>query len=75
MLGIRKIYFFIALTFSIYIKYLDLLFWNKFTTILLVLPLNWTILLSLILNVFKTKLEDLVIFNNKISSVAILLKP
>ena len=72
MCEIRKIRFFIASIFGIYIQFLDLLFMNKFTTILLALPSTLTNLLSLALNTFNVKFDDLVAFNNKISSIAIL---
>ena len=76
MLEIRKIDFFVTLIFGIYIKFLDLLFLDKFTTVSLTLLLSLlTTLLLLILNTFKAKFDNPVIFNKKISVVAILLKP
>ena len=55
---------------------LDLLFLNKFTTILLVLPPPpLTTLLLLALNALEANLlDDLVIFNRKVNKTAILLK-
>ena len=76
-LEVKKIGFSIALIFGICIKFLDLLFLDKFTivllTLLLLLPL--TTLLSLSLNIFKANsLDNLDIFNKKTSGAAILLK-
>ena len=66
----------IALTFSTRVNFLDLLFLDKFTTVLLVLRLSslTTSLLSA-LNAFEAKSNNSVIFNKAISDVAILLKP
>ena len=75
MLEVRKIGFSIALIFSIYVDFWDLLFFFKFTTVSLVLLLlsSITSLLST-LNAFKAKFNHLIIFNKEINSLAILLK-
>ena len=76
-LEVKKLHSFIAPIFGIYVKFLDFLFLDKFTTVLLALlpPLS-TILLLLALNTFGANLSnDLVIFNKKISGAATLLKP
>ena len=74
-LGIKKIDFSIALIFDIYVKFLDLLFLDKFTTILLALLLSSKILSSLIWNAFGTNfLDGLFVFNIEINNTAILLK-
>ena len=76
MLGVKKEGFRIALILGICIKFLDLSFLDKFTTILLILlSLALTILLLLALNAFKAELNDLVVFNKKKNYAAILLKP
>ena len=78
ILRVRKLSSLVALIFGIYIKFRDLSFLdllNKFTTILLALLSTSTILLSLALNVFKAKSDNLIVFNNKVSRVAIPLKP
>ena len=76
-LGVKNIDFFIALIFDIYAKFLDLSFSNKFTIVLLALlsPSLSTILLSLALNIFMAKSNNLIVFNKEVSSKAILLKP
>ena len=67
---------FIALIIAIYIKFLDLLFLNKFITILLALLLFLSkILLILALNAFEAKFDNPIILNKEISNIAILLKP
>ena len=76
-LGVRKVGFLIALIFSIYIKFLNLLFLNlldKFTTILLTLLSISKTLLFLSLNAFEVESDNLIVFNNKINNAAILLK-
>ena len=77
MLEIKKVNSSIILIFGIYVKFLDLLFLDKFKTVLLALLLPWsTTLLLLALNAFGDNfLDDLVIFNKKINSITILLKP
>ena len=72
-----KVGSFIALIFGICVKFLDLLFWDEFTTILLALLLLLLIIsLSSDLNIFKANsLDDSIVFNKKISGIAILLKP
>ena len=72
VLGVRKLGSPIALIFGIYVDFL-----NKFLIILLaLLPPLPTTLLSLALNAFgANSLNNLVIFNIKVSDVAILLKP
>ena len=78
MLKIRKVDFSIALKFSIYIKFQDLLFFNwldEFATVLLALVL--LLLITLLLstqNAFEANSDDLIIFNKKASNIAILLK-
>ena len=63
--------FFLISIFGIHIKFLE-----KFINILLALLLSSLItLLSSTLNVFEAKSNNLVIFNKKINSAAILLKP
>ena len=81
-LRVKKICFFIAIIFDLYINFLDLLFFDlldldKFITVLLAFLLLFpTILLLLALNVFKAEfLYDLIVFNIEISSITILLKP
>ena len=79
MLGIRKIDFSIPLIFGICVKFLDLSFFDllkKFKTILLVfLLLSSIIPLLLALNAFRANFfNNLVVFNIKISNIAILLK-
>ena len=79
MVKIKKINFFIALIFGIYVKFIDLSFFNlldEFTTVLLaLLLLLLTISLLLVLNIFKANFSNNpIIFNIKISSIAILLK-
>ena len=73
-LRIKKIDFLIASIFGICIKFLDSLFLHKFTTISLTLLLTLTTLLSLAVNAFEAKLDDLITFNSKVSGVIILLK-
>ena len=73
---VRKLGFFVALIFNIHVDFLNLLFLDKFITISLILsPLSLTTLLLLILNAFDADSDDLFMFNTKISSIAILLKP
>ena len=72
---VRKVSFFIVLIFGIYIKFLDLLFLDKFMFILLALPSTLTTLLLLALNAFKAKSNNLVAFKSKINSARIQLKP
>ena len=61
--------------FNIYVKFLNLLFLNKFITILLTLLLLLITSLSLALNIFRANfLVNLVIFKIKISSIVTLLK-
>ena len=76
MLGVRIIDSFIALIFGTYIRFLDLLFLNKLTIVLLaLLPLSPITLLLLALNIFRANFSnDLIIFNKKINSATILLK-
>ena len=67
--------FCIASIFGTCIKFLDLLFLDKFTTVLLALLLSLsTTSFSLVLNVFKAKCDDLIIFNRKLINATILLK-
>ena len=68
MLGVKKIDLLVALIFIIYVKFL-----NKFIIVLLVLPpLLLTTLFSLALNAFGANpLDNLVVFNREVSSVAI----
>ena len=62
--------------FGIYVKFLDLLFLDKFTTVsLILLLLLLTTSLLLALNAFKVKFDNFVVFNKKISNIAILFKP
>ena len=76
MSEVRKINFPIALIFGTHIKFLDLLFIDILTIVLLaLLLLSPTTLLSLAINSFGAKFNNLINFNNAISSVAILLKP
>ena len=76
MLKVKKIGFFVASIFSIYVKFLDLLFLNKFKTVSLALPSSpLTILLSLALNTLRANfLDDPDILNRKKSDIAVLLK-
>ena len=74
-LRVKKIGFPIAPIFGICIEFLNFLFLDKFTTILLALSLTSTILLSSNLNTFRAKSNDPIIFNNKVNNTAILLKP
>ena len=72
--------FLTASVFSIYVKFLNLLFFDlldEFTTILLVILLSpLTISLLLAFNIFEANfLNNLVIFQLKINNAAILLKP
>ena len=71
----RKVGCFVALIFGIYVKFLDLLFLNKFTIISLTLlsPLQ-TILLLSPLNTFETNSDYQSVFNKKIGNITILLK-
>ena len=71
MLKVKKVDFSIALIFGICVKFLD-----KFSTVLLVLlPPSPTTLLSSALNAFKVNfLNNLIVFNRKISSIEILVK-
>ena len=69
MLGVKKVYFLIAPIFGIFDKFLD-----EFMTVLLVLLLTPTSSLLSAQNVFKAKSNNLVVFNNKVNSAAILLK-
>ena len=76
VLGDKKVSYLIASIFDTRVKFLDFFFLNKFTTVLLVLLLLLlTILLLPALNAFEAKFDKLVLFNRKISNVAILLKP
>ena len=74
MLGVKKLGSPVVSIFGIYVKFLDFLFLDKFTTVSLALPPISTTLLSRALNAFKAKSDDLIAFNSKISSAAILLK-
>ena len=76
VLGVRKVDFFVALIFGIYVKFLDFLFLDKFTTVLLAFlpPLSTTLFLSA-QNTFKANSDNSVVFNRKISYATILLKP
>ena len=75
MSKVKKIGFSIALIFSTYVDFLDLLFLDKFITVLLVLLLLSLITLLLsVLNTFETKYNNLIFFNRQISNIAILLK-
>ena len=76
-LGVRKLSFPIAPIFGTRVKFLDFLFLDKFTTVLLALPLPPpTTSLSSDLNVFRANsLNHPVVFNKKVSSTVILLKP
>ena len=74
-LEVRKINFSIASIFGIYVNFLDLLFLDEFTIVLLALLLISKILLLSILNLFEVKFDDLIAFNSKISNATILLKP
>ena len=75
-LGVRKLDSPVASIFGTRVKFLDLLFLNKFTTILLARLPTPTTLLLLALNVFRPdSLDDLVVFNKEVSDAAILLKP
>ena len=75
MSGVRKLGFLVVLIFGIYVKFLDFLFLDKFTTIPLFLLPTSTILLSSTLNAFVAKFDDPVVFNREVSSIAILLNP
>ena len=78
-MGIKKVDSPIALIFGIYVKFLDLLFFNllKKSTIVsltLALPLS-TIFLLLALNAFKANFSDNpIIFNIEVNNTVILLK-
>ena len=75
-LEVKKLDSSIALIFGIRIKFLDFLVLNKFTTVLLAIPLlPLTILLLLPFSVFESKFGDLVLFNREVNNTAILLKP
>ena len=75
-LGVRKLGSSIAPIFGTRVEFLDFSFLDKFTTVLLVLPSTPTTSLSSALNAFRAdSLDDLVVFNRKVSGVAILLKP
>ena len=74
MLKVRKIGFFAAL---IYVRFLNFLFFDflnldKFLNISSTLPSTLINLLLLILNIFRAKSD---VFNIKVNSIAILLKP
>ena len=72
---VKKLGSLISWIYSIYVNFLNLLFLDKFTTILLALSLSSSTnsLLS-IPNAFEAKLYNLVIFNREVSDIAILLK-
>ena len=76
MLEVRKLGSPIASIFGICIKFLDLLFLDEFTTVLLVLPpppLTTSLLSAL--NIFKANfLHNPVVFNREARGAAILLK-
>ena len=72
---VKKVVSLIALLFGIYINFLDLLFLDKFTIVLLALPLILKILLLSALNAYRAKFDNLVTFNNKVNNAVILLKP
>ena len=75
MLRVKKIGLLIALIFSIHIEFLNLLFLDKFTTVLLALPLlSLTTSLSSTVNTFEVKCDNFVILNRKINNTVILLK-
>ena len=75
MSRLRKIGFFITLIFDIYIKFLDLLFVDKFTIVLLVLLLSLsTTPFLLALNAFGALFDNPFIFNKEVSNSTILLK-
>ena len=74
VLEVTKFDFFVVLIFSIYVKFLDLIFLNKFTIFTSTLLSTSTTLLSLALNAFRAKPDNLISFNSKLNSVAILLK-
>ena len=75
MLAIKNVGSFIAPIFCIYINFLDLLFLDKFKTVLLALLLLLLITLLLsALNIFRAKFDNLVIFSIKVNNAAILLK-
>ena len=75
-LEVRKLDSLIAPIFGIHVKFLDLLFLDEFTIVLLALLPTSTISLSLALNVFgANSSDDPVVFNREVSSAAILLKP
>ena len=60
---VRKIGFLIALIFGIHVKFLDLLFLNKFTAVFLtLLSPSPTTLLSLVLKTFEAKFDNSIIF-------------
>ena len=75
-LRFRKVSSSIILIFSIHVKFLDLLFLDKFMTVsLALLPPLPTISLSSVLNAFEAKFDNPVVFNREISYTVILLKP
>ena len=74
ILELKKIGFFIALILNIYMKFLNLLFLDKFKIVLLALLLPLTISLLLVLNNFGAKFDNLITFNNRINSTTTLLK-
>ena len=74
--GVRKVGSPVAPIFGTRIKFLDFLFLDKFTTVLLALPSTPTTSLSSTLNVFGAdSSDDPVVFNKEVSGAAILLKP
>ena len=75
MVGVRKLDFSIASIFGTCVEFVDFLFLDEFITVSLVLLPIPTISLSLTLNAFGAKSDDLIAFNNKINGTAILLKP
>ena len=75
VLDIKKLGLSVAPIFGIYVKFLNFLFLDKFTTIPLALLSTLITSLSLALNTFAAESNDPVAFNSKISSAAILLKP
>ena len=76
VLMVKKLDTSVALIFGTHVKFLDFLFLNKFTIVLLALSLlSLTISFSSALNVFgANSLNNLVVFNKKVNNAAILLK-
>ena len=73
MLEVKKLGSSVALIFSTCVDFLNFLFLDKFTTVSSLQPLTTSLLAAL--NALKANcLDDPVVFNIKVSGVAILLK-